>query len=68
MPLTQPYLMEYGDDWPNTCPRRLYDKAMHSLMQQPGQQVVVLSQVRSVAMMVGCVVFSSVALNLVAES
>eukprot|EP00197_Chlamydomonas_leiostraca_P015336 CAMPEP_0202861036 /NCGR_PEP_ID=MMETSP1391-20130828/2572_1 /ASSEMBLY_ACC=CAM_ASM_000867 /TAXON_ID=1034604 /ORGANISM="Chlamydomonas leiostraca, Strain SAG 11-49" /LENGTH=647 /DNA_ID=CAMNT_0049540355 /DNA_START=61 /DNA_END=2004 /DNA_ORIENTATION=- len=45
VPLSQPYLMEYGEDWPNTCPRRLYDKAMHALMQKPGQQVVVLSQV-----------------------
>ncbi|KAL6765377.1 trypsin family [Haematococcus lacustris] len=45
VPLTQPYLMEYGDDWVNSCPRRLYDKAMHTLMKQPSQQIVTLSQV-----------------------
>lgn len=45
VPLTQPYLHEYGEDWMNTAPRRLYDKAMHGMMQKPGQQIVVLSQV-----------------------
>ncbi|KXZ41883.1 hypothetical protein GPECTOR_252g630 [Gonium pectorale] len=45
VPLTQPYLHEYGDDWMNTAPRRLYDKAMHGMVQKPGQQVVILSQV-----------------------
>ncbi len=44
-PLTQPYLHEFGEDWSNSCPRRLYDKAMHSIIQKPGQQVVILSQV-----------------------
>jgi hypothetical protein len=39
-------VQEYGDDWVNTCPRRLYDKAMHTLMKQAGQQIVILSQVR----------------------
>jgi hypothetical protein len=45
VPLSQPYLMEYGDDWINACPRRLYDKAMHRIMDTPGQQIVILSQV-----------------------
>jgi len=45
VPLSQPYLHEYGEDWVNSCPRRLYDKAMHGQIQHPGQQVVVLSQV-----------------------
>ncbi|GFR50891.1 hypothetical protein Agub_g13182, partial [Astrephomene gubernaculifera] len=44
-PLTQPYLHEYGEDWMNSAPRRLYDKAMHGMMQRPGQQIVILSQV-----------------------
>ncbi len=44
-PLTQPYLHEFGEDWSNSCPRRLYDKSMHSIIQKPGQQVVILSQV-----------------------
>lgn len=45
VPLTQPYLHEYGEDWMNTAPRRLYDKAMHGMMQKPRQQIVILSQV-----------------------
>ncbi|KAG2493576.1 hypothetical protein HYH03_008095 [Edaphochlamys debaryana] len=45
LPLTQPYLHEYGEDWMNTAPRRLYDKAMHGMMQKPRQQIVILSQV-----------------------
>ncbi|GLI61623.1 hypothetical protein VaNZ11_004041 [Volvox africanus] len=45
VPLTQPYLHEYGEDWMNTAPRRLYDKAMHGMMQKPHQQTVILSQV-----------------------
>ncbi|GAX81161.1 hypothetical protein CEUSTIGMA_g8594.t1 [Chlamydomonas eustigma] len=47
VPLSQPYLHEYGDDWVNSSPRRLYDKAMHLLMQRPQQQIVVLTQVLS---------------------
>ena len=45
VPLSQPYLHEYGDDWVNSAPRRLYDKSMHGLMQKPAQQIVILSQV-----------------------
>ena len=45
VPLSQPYLHEYGDEWVNSSPRRLYDKAMHQLMQRPGQQIVVMTQV-----------------------
>lgn len=47
-------LQEYGDDWVNTCPRRLYDKAMHTLMKQAGQQIVTLSQVRPPFYMPSC--------------
>jgi hypothetical protein len=45
VPLSQPYLHEYGDDWMNHSPRRLVDKALNSLMQKPEQQIIVLSQV-----------------------
>lgn len=45
VPLSQPYLHEYGDDWMSNSPRRLVDKALNSLMQKPGQQILVLSQV-----------------------
>ncbi|GIM10261.1 hypothetical protein Vretimale_14052 [Volvox reticuliferus] len=45
VPLTQPYLHEYGEDWMNSAPRRLYDKAMHGMMQKQRQQIVILSQV-----------------------
>lgn len=47
VPLSQPYLHEYGEDWINAAPRRLYDKAMHQLMQKPNQQIVVMTQVLS---------------------
>jgi hypothetical protein len=45
VPLSQPYLHEYGDDWMASSPRRLVDKALNALMQKPGQQIIVLSQV-----------------------
>ncbi|KAF6257274.1 trypsin-like cysteine/serine peptidase domain-containing protein [Scenedesmus sp. NREL 46B-D3] len=45
VPLSQPYLHEYGDDWMSNSPRRLVDKALNSLMQKPEQQIIVLSQV-----------------------
>lgn len=44
-PLTQPHLHESGDDWYNTAPRKLVDKAINANRQRPGQQVVILSQV-----------------------
>lgn len=45
VPLSQPYLHEYGDDWMSNSPRRLVDKALNSLMAKPDQQIIVLSQV-----------------------
>lgn len=45
MPLSQPYLHEYGDDWITSSPRRLVDKALNGLMDRPGQQIIVMSQV-----------------------
>ncbi|XP_047316118.1 protease Do-like 10, mitochondrial [Impatiens glandulifera] len=45
IPLTQPYLHEYGEDWFNTSPRRLCERALKELPQNAGQQLVILSQV-----------------------
>ncbi|KAJ7553535.1 hypothetical protein O6H91_06G102300 [Diphasiastrum complanatum] len=45
VPLTQPYLHEFGDDWFNTSPRRLCDRALTSTPTKPGEQLVILSQV-----------------------
>ena len=44
-PLTQPHLHEWGDDWYDKAPRRLCDRAMHSHMKVPDEQVVILSHV-----------------------
>jgi len=44
-PLSQPYLHEYGDDWYNTSPRRLCDRALNWDKQEPDQELVILSQV-----------------------
>lgn len=44
-PLTQPYLHEYGDDWYNTSPRRLCQRALTELPQKRGEQIIILSQV-----------------------
>lgn len=46
VPLTQPYLHEYGEDWYNTSPRRLCERALRELPQKPGEQLVILSQVQ----------------------
>ncbi|CAM8922754.1 unnamed protein product [Rhodiola kirilowii] len=45
IPLTQPYLHEYGEEWYNTSPRRLCERALKELPAKPGQQLVILSQV-----------------------
>ncbi|KAH7569773.1 hypothetical protein JRO89_XS06G0264700 [Xanthoceras sorbifolium] len=45
IPLTQPYLHEYGEDWYNTSPRRLCECALRELPKKAGQQLVILSQV-----------------------
>ncbi|KAL3696064.1 hypothetical protein R1sor_010140 [Riccia sorocarpa] len=44
-PLTQPYLHEYGEDWYNTSPRRLCNRALTATLEKPGEQLVILSQV-----------------------
>ena len=35
-PLTQPHLQEFGDDWFNTAPRRLVDRALNDSLPGPG--------------------------------
>ena len=45
-PLTQPHLHESGDDWYNSAPRKLVDRALNAQMKAPGQQIVILSQAR----------------------
>ncbi|KAM7272454.1 hypothetical protein ACFE04_027117 [Oxalis oulophora] len=45
VPLTQPYLHEYGEDWYNTSPRRLCERATKDLPQKPDQEIVIVSQV-----------------------
>lgn len=45
VPLTQPYLHEYGEDWYNTSPRRLCERALRELPKKAGEQFIVLSQV-----------------------
>ncbi|GJP60664.1 hypothetical protein CLOP_g17884 [Closterium sp. NIES-67] len=45
MPLSQPYLHEYGPDWLHASPRRLCDLALRNLPEKPGQQIIILSRV-----------------------
>ncbi|CAA3019591.1 protease Do-like 10, mitochondrial [Olea europaea subsp. europaea] len=45
IPLTQPYLHEYGEDWYNTSPRRLCERALRELPKKAGEQLVILSQI-----------------------
>ncbi|CAA6663893.1 unnamed protein product [Spirodela intermedia] len=45
VPLTQPYLHEYGEDWYNSSPRRLCERALRELPKKAGEQLVILSQI-----------------------
>ncbi|XP_034923663.1 protease Do-like 10, mitochondrial [Populus alba] len=45
VPLTQPYLHEYGEEWYNTSPRRLCERALKELPKKADQQLIILSQV-----------------------
>ncbi|CAI5983862.1 unnamed protein product [Closterium sp. NIES-65] len=45
VPLTQPYLHEYGPDWFNSSPRRLCERALRDIPSKPSQQIVILSRV-----------------------
>ncbi|XP_043706828.1 protease Do-like 10, mitochondrial isoform X2 [Telopea speciosissima] len=48
VPLTQPFLHEYGEEWYNTSPRRLCERALRELPKMAGEQLVILSQVKKV--------------------
>ncbi|KAJ0017395.1 hypothetical protein Pint_11676 [Pistacia integerrima] len=43
--LRPPYLHEYGEDWYNTSPRRLCERALRELPKKASEQLVILSQV-----------------------
>jgi len=45
VPLTYPYLYEWGMDWYSHAPRKLCERAAESFPDSPGQQVVVLSHI-----------------------
>ncbi|KAJ6317910.1 hypothetical protein OIU76_013456 [Salix suchowensis] len=45
VPLTQPYLHEYGEEWYNTSPRRLCERALREQPKKAAQQLIILSQV-----------------------
>ncbi|CAA7055811.1 unnamed protein product [Microthlaspi erraticum] len=45
IPLTQPYLHEYGEDWYNISPRRLCERALRDIPKKAGQELVIVSQV-----------------------
>ncbi|KAL9233541.1 hypothetical protein vseg_008524 [Gypsophila vaccaria] len=45
VPLSQPYLHEYGEDWYNASPRRLCERALREQPKKAGEQLVILSQV-----------------------
>ncbi|KAJ6690059.1 hypothetical protein OIU85_006350 [Salix viminalis] len=45
VPLTQPYLHEYGEEWYNTSPRRLCERALRDQPKKAAQQLIILSQV-----------------------
>uniref|UniRef100_A0A803L406 Protease Do-like PDZ domain-containing protein n=1 Tax=Chenopodium quinoa TaxID=63459 RepID=A0A803L406_CHEQI len=45
IPLSQPYLHEYGEEWYNASPRRLCERALREQPKKAGEQLVILSQV-----------------------
>lgn len=53
VPLTKPYLEEWGEAWFNECPRKLCDRSVLGEIQSSDQQVIVLSQVLAHRVTVG---------------
>lgn len=51
--LTQPYLHEWGEEWYNTAPRKLCDRALHGDLEHVGDEVVVLASVLTDAITIG---------------
>ena len=55
VPLTKSYLREWGpgEDWFDTCPKKLLNHALFTSLEKPGQQLVVLSQVLAHSITIG---------------
>ena len=46
--LSQPYMQhQYGKDWARKAPIRLCDRVLYGILNQTGQEVILLSQVNS---------------------
>ncbi|KAJ6432385.1 hypothetical protein OIU84_019596 [Salix udensis] len=45
VPITRPYLHDYGEEWCNTSPCRVCEQALKELPEKAGQQLIILSQV-----------------------
>lgn len=45
IPLSQPYLHEYGEEWYNASPRRLCERALREQPKKAGEQLVIIAQV-----------------------
>ena len=44
--LSQPYMQhQYGKDWARKAPIRLCDRVLYGILEKPGQEVILLSQV-----------------------
>lgn len=44
--LSQPYMQhQYGKDWARKAPIRLCDRVLYGILNQTGQEVILLSQV-----------------------
>uniref|UniRef100_A0A6N2NIJ6 Protease Do-like PDZ domain-containing protein n=1 Tax=Salix viminalis TaxID=40686 RepID=A0A6N2NIJ6_SALVM len=48
VPITRPYLRDYGEEWCNTSPCRVCEQALKELPEKAGQQLIILSQVKKV--------------------
>jgi hypothetical protein len=44
VPLTQPFLHEWGTNWYTAAPRELVDTSIYKFFEEKDQQIVVLSQ------------------------
>ena len=53
VPLTKPYLREWGDEWYDACPRKLCDKAMYGDMTEEKQEVIVLTSILAHSVTIG---------------
>ena len=63
VPLSEPYLHEYGVDWYNNSPRQLCELALRKLPRKAGEQLVILSQVLHL-LLKQCIILCAVVLLL----